>query len=478
MKTLAIEKIIKELDELTAIKIDPTFLNRKDIDAPILKQLDLLLNAVGEKGLKLTPKGNLPTKVVKEITLCCPAESNEAILEFTNRYLEDEQVSVQRARVVAEVGKLVKVSKGKMHYGTMAEAYRSASKAEKFIYLVWQFSKVNLAYFDRMQEASLLNGISFILLQVVRDRPEMFREVKVYSAFLMDGFPQLADAVEEEIKTESLFKNDPFEKFEDMMELRLFKNFFLPFGLVKERGVYWEENYECCKTALLENFLLPLNEVNESIVLNKKELRLFAQRIKKEKLDIQLFSDFCFIYAHAARYPLKPVALIVEDLIRAKKVIGTAAKAQKTFYTDFANATEQTLKYFTQLEVKGGGSRGDDMTKNFTSLIDGLYALLPNDKPHNMMIAMRSVSYYFIDMLVTVYKVDVASSQLEKLLRENFSEETIEDIGAVLFTAGEIEKKTKKFKRINTNMETMGKECLTSFILAVMSIHTYEMDKA
>lgn len=475
MKTLQIEKIMEELDDL-AININPDFLNHEQIDVPILKQVDLLLAAVGDKGLKLTTKGNLPTKVVKEIALCCPAKSDEALLEFTNRYLEDEQVSVQRARIVSEVGKLVKVTKGKMHYGTMAEAYRSASKAEKFIYLVWQFSKVNLAYFDRMQETSLLNGISFILLQVVRDRAEMFREVKVYSAFLMDGFPQLIDAVEDEIETESLFKNDPFEKFEDMMELRLFKNFFLPFGLVKERGFYWQENYECCKTALLENFLLPLDEVNESIVLNKKELRLFEQRIKKEKLDVQLFSDFCFIYAHAARYPLKPVALIVEDLIKAKKVIGTAAKAQKTFYTDFANATEQTLKYFTQLEVKGGGSRRDDMTKDFTSFIDGLYALLPSDKPYNMMIAMRSVAYYFVDMLVTVYKIDVASSQLEKLLRENFSEETIDDIGAVLFTAGEIETKTKKFKRINKNMEMMVKEAITAFVLAVMSIHTDAME--
>ena len=478
MKTLQVEKIIHELDESAAVKINPDFLKCKDIDVPILKQLDLLLNAVGEKGLKLTAKGNLPTKVVKEITLCCPAESNEAILEFTNRYLEDEQVSVQRTRVVAEVGKLVKVSKGKMHYGTMAEAYRNASKVERFIYLVWQFSKVNLAYFDRMQDTSLFNGISFILLQLVRDRAKMFREVKVYSAFLIDAFPQLGDRVEEEIETESLFRNDPFEKFEDMMELRLFKNFFIPFGLAEERGVYWDENYECCKTKLLEDFLIPLDEIDESIILTKKELRLFDQRIKKEKLDIQLFSDFCFIYAHAARYPLKPVPLIVEDLIKAKKVIGTAAEAQKAFYTDFANATEQTLRYFTQLEVKGGGGRRDDMTKDFTSLIDGLYALLPNDKPHNMMIAMRSVSYYFVDMLVTVYKVDVASSQLEKLLRENFSEETIEDIGAVLFTAGEIETKTKKFKRINKNMETMVKECLTSFILAVMSIHTYEMDQA
>ena len=195
MKTLQIEKIINELNALS-IEINPDFLNNDQIDVPILKQVDLLLDAVGDKGLKLTTKGNLPTKVVKEITLCCPAESDEAILEFTNRYLEDEQVVVQRARVVSEVGKLVKVSKGKMHYGAMAEAYRNASKAEKFIYLVWQFGKVNLAYFDRMQEVSIINGVSFVLLQIIRDRPKMFRETNVYSAFLLYAFPQLVDEVE------------------------------------------------------------------------------------------------------------------------------------------------------------------------------------------------------------------------------------------------------------------------------------------
>ena len=474
MKTLQIEKIINELDEL-AIEINPDFLTNEQIDVPILKQVDLLLDAVGDKGLKLTTKGNLPTKVVKEITLCCPAESDEAILEFTNRYLEDEQVVVQRARVVSEVGKLVKVSKGKMHYGAMAEAYRNASKAEKFIYLVWQFGKVNLAYFDRMQEVSIINGVSFVLLQIIRDRPKMFRETNVYSAFLLDAFPQLVDAVEEEIDPSSLFSADPFDRFEDMVEIRLFKNFFVPFGLVEERGFYYNENYECCKTRLLEDFLLPLDEVDTSVILNKKEFRLFAQRIKKEKLDVQLFHDFCFIYAYAARYPLKPVKIIVEDLIKAKRVIGTIAKVQEAFYTDLVKAIEQTLKYFTQLEVKGGGSRADSMQSDFLSLIDGLYAILPNDKPHNMMVAMQSIPFFFLDMLSTVYTIDIASKDFYAECKKHFDEETVEDIGAVIFLMGELQKKAKKFKRINANMETMVKEAITAFVLAIMSIHTDKM---
>ncbi len=475
MKTLQIDLIMEELDELSAIKINPDFLNKEQIDVPILKQVDLLLEAVGDKGLKLTAKGNLPTKVVKEITLCCPTESKKEILEFTNRYLEDEQVSSQRTRIVSEIGKLVKVSKGKMHYGTMAEAYKNATKAEKFIYLLWQFGKVNLAYFDRMQEASLINGISFIMLQLVRDKAKMFREPKVYNAFLLDAFPQLVDAVEEEIEPNSYFSEDPFDEFEHMVELRLFKNFFVPFGLVEERGINYKEEYECCKTELLEDFFLAFDALDTSIILNKKQFRLFAQRIHKEQLDVQLFHDFCFIYSHAARYPFKPFRGIAEDLVKAKRLIGTAANAQEAFYADLAKASEHTVKYFTQLEVKGGGSRGESMKSDFLSFVDGLYAILPNDKPHNMMVAMQSIPFFFLDMLSTVYKIDIASKDFYAECKKHFDEETIEDIGAVIFVMGELQKKAKKFKRINANMETMVKEAITAFVLAVMSIHTDEM---
>ncbi|PHS38758.1 MAG: hypothetical protein COB07_08020 [Sulfurovum sp.] len=476
MKTLQAELIMEELGDL-AININPYFLNKEKIDVPILRQVDLLLDAVGDKGLKLTAKGNLPTKVVKEITLCCPTLSEGHYLKWTKRYLEEEQVPVMRSRLVCEVGKLLKVSKGKIVHSSMSKAYRDASQAEKFIYLVWQFTKLNLGYFDRMQEESLSSGISLIMMQMVRDKPKMFREANVYTAFLMDDFPQLLDAVEEQILPDSYFSEDPYDEFEHMVQIRLFKNFFVPFGLVEEQGVGVSEIHEYAKTDFLETFLLPHNEVNTSNILNKKELRFFKERAKKEKLNIQLFGDFCFIYAHAARYPLKPFSIIAEDLVKGKRIIGTAAKVHEAFYTDLAKATEQTLKYFTQLEVKGGGSRGEGMKNDFLSLIDGLYATLPHDKPHNMMAAMQAIPLFFLDMLSNVHKIDTTSKDFYAECRKHFSAETVEDIAAVLLTMGELEKRAKKFKRINANMETLVKEVIMTFILAVMSIYTYEMDK-
>ncbi len=474
MKTLQINKIIKELESL-GFNINPDFLTDDQMDAPILEQVDLLLGAIPEKGLKLTQKGNLPTKVVKEIALCCPSGSEGRFLKYTKRYLEEEQVSVGRARVVCEAGKLVKIVKGKMLPGSMAEAYRAAGSAEKYLYLLWFYGKVNLGYFDRMQETELIDSLAFLLLQIIRDKQVMFRSVDAYSAFLIDTFPDIAERVEEEIEPDSYFSEDSFDEFERMLKIRLCKNYYLPFGLIEEQGWEYGEAYECCKADLLGRLLLPHDAVDTTVILNKKQFHLLAQRIKKERLDIDLFYDYCFIYAGCAQYPLEPTELIVEELMKHARVIGTVAAAKKQFYYEFIDAIRQTLKYFTQLEVKGGGSAGESMKAEFISMVDGLYLLLPKDKPFNMINAIQSIPLFFLNMLATVHQID-AGPDFYAQCEKRFDKETAEDIGAVIFLMGELRKKSKKFKRINANLESMVKEAIMAFVIAVMSIHTYQLD--
>ncbi len=477
MKTLQIDKIIEALREIK-IEIHPDFLKQESIDVPIIRQVDILLDAVGEKGLKLTNKGNLPTRVVQELTLCCPTLSGSRFLQWTKRFLEEEQVAAQRARVVSEVGKLLKVSKGKIRYGTLAETYRQSSEAEKFIYLLWQFvSRVNLAYFDRAQEVPLINDISLVMLQIVRDRPAMFRDPKVYDAFMLDALPHVMDMIFEEVIPVSYIPGDSVDVFDWMVGLRLFQNFFAPFGLIEERGVDYQETYECRKTPLLDALLKPLDAVDTDVILSKKTLHAFEQRIKKEQLEIDLFHDFCFLYVRGMHAPLKPVSVIVDELITAKRVIGVRADTERKFYTDFAAAIDQTLRYFTRLEVKGGGDRGDEMHRQFLSWIDGLYALLPKQKPFTAIEAMRSTVFFFLDSLTFIYDIDTSDRDFLGQCARYFDEETIQDIGALVITMGDLEKKGKKLKRVNHKFETMAKEALMAFVLAIMSIHTAEMDK-
>jgi len=475
VKKLPIEKIMEEMETL-GFRVNPDFLKSERVESPILKQVAILMESVGEKGLKLTTKGNLPTAVVKQIAFCDPLPREEFFLQFTKRFIEDEQVSAQRCRAAAEVGKLVKKVKGKLLPGSMAEAYREASEGEKFLYLLWNYGYVNLDYFDRMQESGLVDGLAYAMLQVLRDKPAMYREVKAYNAFLIDMLPDIYDRIEDEILPETIFDNDPLDAFDRLVHVRLFGNFFAPFGLVGERGTGIQETYECIKNPLLDELLQPMLEVNAAAVLDKKKIREFDRRAKNEKIGMDLFEDLSFLFAQGARYPLENPEKLADKIVKLKRVIGTAASIQKAYYTDLAYSTNQTISYFTQLEVKGGGSRADEMESAFISFIDGFYALLPSDKPYNMINKMQIAPFFLLDMMNDVFEVDTMSPNFLELCEKKFSEEAAEDIGTAIFLMSELEKRGRKLKRVNAKMQAMTKEALTAFILAIMSIHSEMMD--
>ena len=473
MKILEIEEILEQINRY--ITVNPDFLKKEQIEVPILRQMDILLDAAGEKGLKLTAKGNLPTKVVKSLVLCCPTPSDARYLAYVKRYNEDDHVPAMRVKNLSLASGLLVERKGKLVPSAKVEAYRTAKDGERFLFLFGSYGMLNLGYFDGMQEAPLVKAVSFSLLQVIRDKPEMFREVEVYTAFLIDAIPEIFDDIEEEIFPDLYLGNEPLDEFEHMVKVRLMQNFFAVFGLIEEQGTGYKETYECQKTALLDAFIEAYDVVDTSIVLNKKHFKAFEKRAKDENLNVSLFTDFCHIYTHVSRYPATPIPVIADDLAASKRVIGTAAESHKAFFSDLAKATVQTLKQFTQLEVIGGGERGESLQDDFRSFIDGLYAVLPNDKPFKMIEELQATVFSLFDMLEEGYDVDVRSPRFYEICIETFDEEIATDIGSVIVAMGELQKKSKKFKRINTAMQEMAKELIMLYVLAVMSIHTDDL---
>lgn len=476
MKKLGIEKIISEL-EAANIRINPEFLKAERVESPLLRQVAMLLDEVGEQGLKLTAKGNLPTKVVKRIALCCPTPFDSRGLEMTKRFLEEEQVTAMRARVVAEVGDLLIVSRGKIRYDKMAKAYREASDAERLIYLMMQLQRINLAYFDRRQKAHLINGIYFVMLQLIRDKAVMFREPKAYIAFLIDQLPEVVERIESEILPESYSSSDPFDEFERLVEIRLFKNVFVPLGLMEERGVKYNETYECRKTPLVDDLFLPFNVVDNSIILTQKEMKRYQKRISDEGLDIDLLHDFFHIYTGMGCYPLENPEHTIKRLLHPKRLIGTALTAHEAFYREFIAAAESTLRYFTQMEVIGGGERSEQMQREFLSFANAVNTLLPRKNPFRLVHAAVELPFFMMDMIRVHYGIEIEENKFYNACAERFGEGTSEDIGRVLYIAGELQKKGKKFKRINSKLEESVKELVTAYIIVVMSMFTSEIDR-
>ena len=436
MKILEIEEKLEQINPYITINSD--FLNKEQIEVPILRQMDILLDAAGEKGLKLTAKGNLPTKVVKALVLCCPTPSDARYHAYVKRYNEDDHVPAMRVKNLSLASELLVETKGKLVPSAKVEAYRAAKDGERFVFLFGSYGMLNLGYFDSMQEAPLVKAVSFNLLQVIRDKPEMFREVEVYTAFLLDAIPEIFDDIEEEIFPDIYLGNEPLDEFEHMVQLRLMQNFFAVFGLIEEQGTGYKETYECQKTALLDAFVAPYDVVDTSIVLNKKHFKAFEKRAKEENLNVALFTDFCYIYTHVSRYPATPIAVIADDLTAAKRVIGTAAESHKAFFSDLVKATMQTLRQFTQLEVIGGGERGESLQDDFRSFIDGLYATLPNERPFKMIEELQATVFSLFDMLEEGYGVDVRSPKFYEICIETFDEEIATDIGSVIVAMDEL----------------------------------------
>ena len=312
------------------------------------------------------------------------------------------------------------------------------------------------------------------MMQMLRDKQRSFRSPAVYLAFVLDNFYFLSDEIEEQIEGNAYLQRDAYTTFENIVSTRLFRNFFLPFGLIEERGNEHKEVYEVQKMTLLDSLLAPYDKIDIGNVLDKKRLVLFNKKAQKLGIDT-LFDDFCFLYMKCMDTNFFSPKEEAKTMVSTKQLLGTIVEEQELFYTEFAKAIIETFKYFTQLETKGGGNL--DMQKEFESLIDGLYSILSKDTPFNLAKSVISPILFFAHSLSDIYKIQMQESDLIGQIRRNFDEEVMEDIGAFLYESEALEKKLKKTKRVNQKLQEKRKEVLILMVLAVMSVHTFEVDR-
>lgn len=83
--------------------------------APIMRMLKVMLDAMGEKGVKLTPKGNLPVAVVRAMVDAGVPEqlSRDARFDLRARS-ETDSLAVHVCRVLAELGGYLHKQKGRL----------------------------------------------------------------------------------------------------------------------------------------------------------------------------------------------------------------------------------------------------------------------------------------------------------------------------------------------------------------------------
>ena len=170
MKQMMYKKSLENLEQID-IQIDEKFFTVEAIDAPLLRGVTTLLESIDEKkGVKLTARGFLPTKLVQAIVEVGVTESEKQFASLHKRFYEEEHLSAGMARVVAEVLEFVKLEKNKLLLTKKAQEFLSLSIHQRYIVLLNIMFGLNIGYFDRYQEAECVNRSDVIMLKFLREK--------------------------------------------------------------------------------------------------------------------------------------------------------------------------------------------------------------------------------------------------------------------------------------------------------------------
>ena len=468
---LNIQQILSEF-KTYGVTINPEFFFLKTLDVPIRLHIVLLLEAIGSKGLKLTAKGNLPVKIVEQLVKAMPTPRETHYAEMTTRYLEEEQPIALRARALCDISKLLRKVKGELLLTKIGTEFLQRSAPEQFLFLLHAHLRFNIAYLDGAQESELVNELQPGMLQLVRDKEKIYRGVDAYCALLIDQLPHLPAIIMRNIAPNSYISKDPMDEFETLIEIRLFKNYLVPFGLAQERGINHDEIYECCKTELLDKLAQGVHAIDFDLVLNKKKIHVLTQKITQEHLDIELFDDVIFMLCRCVATPLPTKEMLGEEMVIHRRFLGTVVEKHQPFYETLGSCVTETIRAYTQLEAKG--SRGD-LKEGFQSLIEALYLIAPKSTPFDLFQALNKMPAYLIKRIQVHYQIEL-DGEFSHQFGMRFNEEVFEDLGALFMLIAQLQKATNKSKRINTKIQQLAKESVIAFLIAVFSIYTFEIE--
>ena len=166
--------------------------------APILTLFELLMNAVGEQGLKPTAKGNLPRNFCREAALAWWGEQQyQENTRFGGINREEDFTDLHVTRLVAELAGLIRKYKGRFILSRdcrrlLAEDGMSAIYPRLFRTYVEEF---NWAYRDRYPDLRFMQSAFLFTLYLLTRYGDTWRPQVFYEDAFLDAFPMLLDEV-------------------------------------------------------------------------------------------------------------------------------------------------------------------------------------------------------------------------------------------------------------------------------------------
>lgn len=463
---------VSRLDALASkydITFSPETLLQIEGRAPILERIEILLEAVETGEVKLTPKGNLPTDLVQKIARHRPDLQTQLTMEITKRSYEDNYYAVQQVHILAETAQLIRVSGKKLLPGRMYRAYRAASAAEQYLYLLDRYERINLGYFDGYEDEPVTHEVKLLLVRLLRNNDPQWRTPQEYVKWLIQGYTRIEELIEENIEQNSLFEESPLEQFYRIFEVRVVARYLVPFGLVDEqerRGI--DAVLLTRKTALLDALVRAQAPRDSSGILTRKVLSQFGARARKFKFD----NPF-----HVLMYGLS--VCVDMDQCDPEGLAGAIVSQSETpqvlqtelrrYLVELFGALRATLLYFLTPE-NGSAKEQEEDERHLRSFWGGLNAILPQENPHQMFQQLLSAMWAIDLTLRKHFDIVIDDPSADETIAQRLSEDARYYLEEFLAIMAEIEKVSRKAKRINKKLQERNGEAVEKVVLFYLTV--------
>lgn len=225
-------------------------------EAPILSLFNLLVEAIGENGLKPTANGNLPRNFCREaVQVYWDAETYKERSRFGQIRKEEDFFELHVARVVAELAGLIRKYKGRFILSRKCRQLLAAGGLTVIYPLLLRtyVEQFNWGYWDGYEEIPFIQHSFLFTLYLLSRYGDDWQSSDIYEDLFLNAFPMLVD----EIKGTAYFT--PEQQFRSCYTLRTLKRFAVFMGLavierVEKTGISIN-NYRVKKLPLLDEIV-------------------------------------------------------------------------------------------------------------------------------------------------------------------------------------------------------------------------------
>lgn len=221
--------------------------------SPVLKIIIELLCRIGEEGIKLTLKGNLPIKVIKDIYNQNLLPDRAIDLRIIKIHTETDWILLHNVRLVLTMAGLIRKKKNML---LLTKKCKKLQKDENYSKLFYDFMKSFTlkfcwAYNDRFENQDI-GQIAFLYsLYLINKYGDEFRDMNFYSNLYLTAFPSMLEYADTSQESYSMRSSS--------YQTRFIERFAIWFGFVEEEIIegnhYFDRRIRIKRTKLLQELL-------------------------------------------------------------------------------------------------------------------------------------------------------------------------------------------------------------------------------